>query len=705
MTNPCFPVAVALRAAAISLFGLLAAAGVGQDPQNGRAVNDTVVDVAQNGDVVEHVVYKVTTADWNRLNAGGIGSTFFHRLLGSGRADWNERSDSYSLKRTEGTVNSFDLEVYEEGAALNRGNGAWEYRVTADVVYVTPTNDGGRPVVHFTHKGNILPAAGCISAATVRSGLGTYEGSYRVKLPVGATDVKWDQHKKLVSYSLPPVAADGAVRLAAAVESREFVMSTAYKIYTLYPSNGKFSDQWVARTVFKNSGQGVIRNLKVSYTMRHSDEVVHRFSEVVPGQTVVDPLYPSFLPSIADDPSRNVLPIQIAWSYEDGAGKRYEGNDSVSTVIIGRNGFVFSDLKAGKRHEMLADDLSNAPLLAAWVTKNDHPVKELAATAQDFATRLNANLTTEDKLEWLYNTLMVCQVQYKLPAVMQERDITDFDKKTVQNVYMPRDVISLRSGTCIDLAICYAALAFELNFDPYLMLIPGHCFPVIKVGSDFIGIEATMIQAGPNGGKPWREALQVGMKEFNDNISNPDALLVNVKDLWADGVSPPQPPAWEPDMMRRLGLDRDALWARLQGLHNAPGQVQPQQPVNNNPPVRGGGDTDFEGSWVGSASAGGNPYTLEVKIDRRTRTLQLSLSAQLGNARVDEIYEGPSNTDSTVLKLQTRTVTDITTKESRRDTEMKTEVYLGRESSNSIVMERQRRDRNEPKETFRLNRA
>lgn len=99
MIHPGFKAAIALRcAAAFSLFGLLAATSTAQDPQNGRAVNDTVVDIAANGDAVERVVYKVTTADWNRLNANGIGATFFHRLLGSGRADWNERPNSYVLR-------------------------------------------------------------------------------------------------------------------------------------------------------------------------------------------------------------------------------------------------------------------------------------------------------------------------------------------------------------------------------------------------------------------------------------------------------------------------------------------------------------------------------------------------------------------------------------------------------------------------------
>ncbi|MCA8975972.1 MAG: hypothetical protein KDC98_14715 [Planctomycetes bacterium] len=675
-----------------------------QEPHDGGAVNRTTIEIAANGDANEHVVYMVTTSDYNRLNKGGIGSTFFHRLLGSFRADWNEKPGSYVFERKESNYQSLELTICEEGLAKNRGNGNWEYKVTADAIHINTSKEDGRPVLYFQHKGNILPAAGCISPATTQNGLGTYSGPFIVRLPQEATDVSWEPRSRRVSYRLPAVAGTGPSRLEARVETRENVMSTAYKVYSLYLSKGKFSDQWVARSIFTNSGDGVIKDLRVTYKMRHAGEITNHWPELIPGQTLVDVCYPSFESSITDDKSSNTLPIEVTWVYDDADGKTREDSRRTATTVQGRNGFVFSDLKAGTRHEMLSDDLSNAPLLAAWVSQNDDPIMNLAGTAQDFATRLNANLTTEDKLEWIYNTLLVCGVQYKYPPVVQQNGVDVFDKKTVQFVRLPRDVIFNRSGTCIDLAICYSAMVLELGLSPYLMLIPGHCFPVVKVGTDLVGIEATMVQAGPNGGRPWREALAKGMEELKQNINNPDALLVDLKELWGDGVSPPQLERWDPDIMKRLGLGRDELFARFNAMRNAE-PAEPQTP-NNNPPVRRGGqfeDDDRIGSWIGSGSAAGHSFSVEVTFENVGRSVRLTLSAKLDNALVVESYEGSKS--ASVLKLQTRTVTDVATNEVRRDTATKTEMFVTIESSNTILIERQRRDRNEPKELFRLSRA
>ena len=678
-----------------------------QEPSNGSAVNDTRIEIAANGDANERVLYKVTTADWNRMNANGIGGAFFYRLMGGFRADWQAKEGSYSLQPHQALYNMFEMNITELGAARNRGGGNWEYKVPPTAGYITDKVEDGCPTIYFTHEGNILPAAGCISAATVRSGLGRYSGPLLLKLPKEATNVKWEARTRLVKYRLPTVNGTGASRLEVVPEARQVVMSTAYKIYGLYPNKGRFSDQWVARTVFTNPSDNVIKNVSVTYKMRHADDVVHTYEEILPGQTVVDVYYPSFLPTIMDDQSGNTLPINISWTYLHADGTTGNGAESASTNVEGRNGFVFSDLKAGTRHEMLADDFSNAPMLAAWVSQNDDMIKSLATSAQDFATRLNANMSVEDKLAWMYNLMMVAEVQYKYPATKDVNGKKEFDKQTIQKVYLPRDVFLTKGGTCIDLAICYAALANELGFQPYLMLIPGHCFPVIKVGADYVPVETTMIQAGPNGGKPWSEARKVGQKEFEDHIGSPDALLIDVKALWADGINPPQLKEWDPATLNRLGLDRDALWERLRRLQNNVLPNTAREPQNPNPvspvsPIADG----LSGKWLGQSSAAGNGYAVEAEIDASGRTLRFTLTARLDNALVVESYEGPAvgRGGSPTLRLKTRTVTDTVTNEVRRDM-VQADLFLRPESSTSLVVERVRLDRNGDRETIRMNRA
>ena len=694
---------------ALSFLGFLTSPVVCQqrEPRDNQAVNDTLLEIALNGDVNERVVYTVTASDYNRLNISGMGAPFFHRLMGAFRADWNEKPGSYRMDRVESNFNSMELKIVEEGAARNRGGGNWEYKVVSTAAYVTKNrSEDGHWEFYFNHEGSILPAAGCISAATVRSGLGRYSGPLKVRLPKEAMSCDWEPRTRVVKYTLPMVQGSGESRLDGRAEAREMVMSTAYKIYNLYTNKGRFSDQWVARTIFTNPSNNLIKNLTVTYKMRHADDIVHRYEELVPGQTVVDVCYPSFRQSIVEDGSKNTLPIDVSWTFTRADGTQGQGSDNPSTTLEGRNAFVFSDLKAGTRHEMLADDFSNAPMLAAWVSTNDMAVKEMAGNAQDFATRTNAKATTMDKLAWIYNTMIVNSVQYKLPLVLQENGKDSFDKKHVQNVYLPREVLQLQQGTCIDLAICYAAMANELGMDPMLMLIPGHCFPVIRVNGEYIGIETTMVQANKDGAHPWQHALNVGMKEFNDNISSPDALLIDLKALWADGISGPQLEKWEPDTFTKMGRSRDQMWDRLQRLLN---NVTPVTPATNNPGrdegPRGNFMGPFEGKWVGASSVQGKPYTLDVEITNVGRNLRVTLSAKLDNALVVESYEGPSRDGEASLRLQTRTVTDVATNAVRSDDPIKADLVLRLESSTTCTIERLRRDRNEPKESYRLSRS
>jgi hypothetical protein len=710
-TIPRLLVQTAPRLGAALLFlGFLANPASSQqqrEPRDNQAVNDTLLDIAPNGDVSEQVVYTVTASDYNRLNISGIGAPFFHRLMGAFRADWNEKPGSYRMDRVESNFNSMHLKMLEEGAARNRGSGNWEYKVASTAEYVTKNkSEDGCWEFYFNHQGSILPAAGCISAATLKSGLGRYGGTLKVRLPKEAITGEWEPRTKVVSYTLPVVQGSGESRLEGRAEAREIVMSTAYKIYNLYTNKGRFSDQWVARTVFKNPSGNLIKNLAVTYKMRHADDIVHRYEELVPGQTIVDVCYPSFRQSIVEDGSKNTLPIDVSWTYTRADGTQGEGSESPSTTLEGRNGFVFSDLKAGTRHEMLADDFSNAPMLAAWVSTNDMAVKEMAGNAQDFATRTNTKASTEDKLAWIYNTMIVNSVQYKLPLVLQENGVNNFDKKTAQNVYLPREVLQLQQGTCIDLAICYAAMANEIGFDPLLMLIPGHCFPVIRVNGEYIGIEATMVQANKDGAHPWRDALATGMKELNENINSPDALLIDLKALWADGISGPQLEKWEPDTFTKMGRGRDQMWERLQRLLNNVTPATPaKHPNGRDEGPRGNFVGPFEGKWIGAGSVQGKPYSLDVEITTVGRNLRITLSAKLDNALVVESYEGTGRDDNVTLRLQTRTVTDTATNVVRTDDQMKADLFLRLESSNTCTIERVRRDRNEPKESFRLSRS
>jgi len=677
---------------------------VGQDgPRNGVAISDTVLDVSPVGDIVERVSYQVTQSDWNRLTKAGLGSGYFKRHLGAYRADWAEAPGSYKFESREGSTLSKEISITELGAARNAGEGLWELKMSPKVTrsFGNNVDPDGRTVATFSHQGSIEPAVGCISAATIENGLGTYEGKLQVILPKGATGVAYDAASQTLVYKLPDAKGTGGSSLRGKLVTRANVMSTAYKIYALGVNKPDFCDQWVARTVFTNSSTNVVKNLEVTYKNAYAeDNGVQRFPEIVPGQTVVSIYYPEFKPRIAENTSGSTSIVSVEWTYTDAMGVTQKDSAKAPIQLSGKNAFFFSDIKAGQQHEWVVDEVSNAPMLAAWVSENDMPVREVANTARRFLGLTPGTRTDYDVLEWLYNTMLVFDLVYKRPASRVQETPRGFDPKRVQTVYLPRDVIEGNAGSCIDLAIFYAAMAHCQGLEPYLMLVPGHCFPVIKLREQgFVGVETTLVMDGWEGGHgSWAQAVKAGRDEFDKWKDDPNALLLDLNALWNNGVHGPDLPPWPPDGLSSRGKDHEKLLAKLRGVRNTAHRETEDVPIGP------GLASKFEGQWTGLGAAGGRDYTLAVAIAPAGRDLRLTLDATLGTARVVEVYEGAARDGDATLTLRTRNVTDTTTNERRDDKTTRAEVILRMESQTSVRLERIRRDRREANEIIRLSR-
>ena len=111
----------------------------------------------------------------------------------------------------------------------------------------------------------------------------------------------------------------------------------------------------------------------------------------------------------------------------------------------------------------------------------------------------------------LYEILRANDFTYQHPPALSDKQLS-FDIQRVQNVKFPRDVIRDRSGTCIDLAILYASMVNAVGLEPHLALIPGHCFPVVRLpGGQLVAVEATGLAGGLRFGsagfakmEPWK---------------------------------------------------------------------------------------------------------------------------------------------------------------------------------------------------------
>jgi hypothetical protein len=106
------------------------------------------------------------------------------------------------------------------------------------------------------------------------------------------------------------------------------------------------------------------------------------------------------------------------------------------------------------------------------------------------------------------------------------------DHSSGQDIKYPRDVFRDKSGTCVDLAITYAALAESVGLKANLMVVPGHTFAVIRLpGGEYLPVENTGLGGG-NQRMTFQQAVDAGKKELQKYAEDGVFYLVNVEDQW-----------------------------------------------------------------------------------------------------------------------------------------------------------------------------
>ena len=131
------------------------------------------------------------------------------------------------------------------------------------------------------------------------------------------------------------------------------------------------------------------------------------------------------------------------------------------------------------------------------------------------------------------------------------------DRSSGQDIKYPRDVFRDKSGTCVDLAITYAALAEAVGLKANLMLVEGHAFPVIFLpsGQPF-PVEATGI-GGVGHSMSFQQAVEYGDKEFRKYLDGGIFYFVKVdEELNSAGVRNPELAQVGNDFLEKCGIKR-----------------------------------------------------------------------------------------------------------------------------------------------------
>jgi transglutaminase-like putative cysteine protease len=279
---------------------------------------------------------------------------------------------------------------------------------------------------------------------------------------------------------------------------RKSIMTFAYKIYgDPAAQNGRY---FLSKIVFRNDGNGPVRNLSVSYQI--PDYVgwttPETYPEVSPGQTVVELYYPQLPAKVTQLTSQTNATLETKIHWSDEAGKEKEQVLRSNIILRSVNEIEYTDLPSG---ELLTwyDMFATAPFATAMVTPNDPVVKEFISEVTKRTGGTTAGIVGGPKevlriMQAVYDYMCSTGMRYTSDSGVPER-IGDV-QTTVQTVRLPRDVILTNEGLCIELAILWASIMEHLGLPSTVVFIPGHALTVVQYGQgsdDIIPIECTAI--------------------------------------------------------------------------------------------------------------------------------------------------------------------------------------------------------------------
>ncbi len=428
---------------------------------------------------------------------------------------------------------------------------------------------------------------------TTQSPAGLFNEHIYFQFPKLASEIVYDDAHNSVKFKLPDKYKRKGGKLEVDTKFRETLMSCVYKVY----GDPKLGNYWVAKTIFRNTGKGKIEDLKVKYKIRgYTDwSVPNTYSILAPGGTIVDLYYPQLAPEVAQLTSKTPSTLEIEYSYK-GADPKQDGK---TIYVRGKNEFEHSDITTREAVSWF-DNFANVPLLAAFVTKGDPAVRKFVDMVSRASGGVAASLKDEDAVAWLkalYDLEVANGFSYQTPPGLLESVF-------VQEVKYPRDVLAGKAGTCIDLAILYASCAEATSIRSFLVVIPGHCFPLFVLPSgNILPVEATAI-----GRASFEEAFKQAQETFQKAQQDGRIILADIEEIWKLGVSPPELPPVPEDCLEKWGIripQAGGPVVTLPQIYNtqpvfppAPPVIPPAPPITPPAPPS---PTGVSGVWVGTA--------------------------------------------------------------------------------------------------------
>ena len=571
------------------------------------------VTVDARGDANYAAEIKLPAGVYTTLKKNNPNVALMLRKIGLGAQSWYQIEDIKG--QFEDGTSTVKINCITRGMA----------RMGKDHMWEVPIADGVDAELVSAHDNEAILTA----AASTPLGLATQ--TTKVILPAGSKDIKTLKSPNRVAFRMPAsVIADGSKPDADLnVEVKPQLMSALGKSY----GNAKFSKLWVARSLFKNTGDQTLSNYQVRFRVVDYTSTWgpwSRVEQVVPGQTVVDAYFPVLdLEKLAKLNGTVPAMLEVEYQYKQADGQVVKETETKNLKILGHNEIFTSSMNREDAVDFY-DHFDLVPIIvASFVTHDDPVIGQVAGWVSGQAGGAAAALKEEDAIEFmksLYEFMQANKIAYQTSPVGQP------DGQIGQHVKYGRDVLKNRAGTCIDLAIFYASVCDAVGLKSVVFVIPGHAFPAVELPSGRLMIvESTVVDKNLS----FVDATKIGLKEYQEGQQGLHPYYrVDIRKLHDQGVSGLELPALPQDVLEKWGIHR------VERQQPVPNNQQPAPRNNQQPTPPAPRQTNREevrphslvGTWETTISVNGHQVTKVVTFDNRGN-FRLVASDDLGNSR------------------------------------------------------------------------
>ena len=329
------------------------------------------------------------------------------------------------------------------------------------------------------------------------------------------------------------------------IEKASFIMPAAHRVYSNPEAlDGKYH---LFKAKITNNSKSTLEDVTVKYRIpNYIDWTELTVSgEMFSGQTLVVQCYPKFEDKITEKTTTSVekAEIEISW---DGADEDDIVEEDFSFKLTNRNEYVYTGIKQ-EEISSWGDVYDNDKLLACYVTPNDPIVKYYTQNLQEKLMKgESASVTNKPEagvkfLGGIYEATRLSHMVYSGTKGIPQS--TEDVQSIVQQIRLPREVITGNTGLCIELSCLYASVLSAAGLNPVIYMVPGHAYPGFRMNGQYYAIEATGIGGEGLGSiMSAEDAFKQGQKQLQEFIQrsqagDPRYSIVDIHNLNQEGVT------------------------------------------------------------------------------------------------------------------------------------------------------------------------